>query len=117
MTEQEFYNVVDRMLNVAQPEQSEEIKDLFEKVKPDIVYDSFEKIIEEEKNYNVNNDVLYEDVVEYFRKEGTCAVSLIQRKFDIGFFRACCIKERMEEEGIIENQTLSDGRRMYVFKK
>ncbi|MBW2039590.1 MAG: DNA translocase FtsK 4TM domain-containing protein [Deltaproteobacteria bacterium] len=51
-------------------------------------------------------DEKYDDAVAFVAQTGQASISLIQRKFRIGYNRAARIIERMEEEGIVGS---SDG--------
>lgn len=46
-------------------------------------------------------DELYEDVIEYARQTGEISISLIQRKFKIGYNRAARIMDILEEDGLV----------------
>lgn len=46
-------------------------------------------------------DRLYPDVVQFCREQGKASISLVQRRFKIGFSASARIVEKMEEEGII----------------
>lgn len=46
-------------------------------------------------------DPLYNEAVEFVRQQGKASISLIQRKFRIGFNKAARFVEQMEQDGII----------------
>ncbi|MDR3176774.1 MAG: DNA translocase FtsK, partial [Desulfovibrio sp.] len=46
-------------------------------------------------------DPMYNEAVEFVRDRGTASISLIQRKFSIGFNKAARFVEQMEADGII----------------
>jgi S-DNA-T family DNA segregation ATPase FtsK/SpoIIIE len=56
-------------------------------------------------NGNGGNDIaadpLYNDAVDFVRQQGKASISLIQRKFRIGFNKAARFVEQMEQDGII----------------
>ncbi|MDR1490029.1 MAG: DNA translocase FtsK [Desulfovibrio sp.] len=47
------------------------------------------------------SDPMYNEAVEFVRDRGTASISLIQRKFSIGFNKAARLVEQMEADGII----------------
>jgi S-DNA-T family DNA segregation ATPase FtsK/SpoIIIE len=55
---------------------------------------------------DISSDPLYNDAVEFVRQQGKASISLIQRKFRIGFNKAARFVEQMEQDGII---TPADG--------
>ncbi|MGP1362784.1 MAG: DNA translocase FtsK 4TM domain-containing protein [Bacteroides sp.] len=46
-------------------------------------------------------DPLFEEVKEFVISEGTCSISTLQRKFEIGFPRAARIVDQLEKAGIV----------------
>ena len=50
---------------------------------------------------DVDYDDKYDDAVAFVAEAGQASISLIQRKFRIGYNRAARIIEKMEEEGIV----------------
>lgn len=52
-------------------------------------------------NGDVAGDPLYGEAVEFVRQQGKASISLIQRKFRIGFNKAARFVEQMELDGII----------------
>ncbi len=46
-------------------------------------------------------DAIWDDVIRYIRRSGTCSASMLQTKFKIGYNRARRIVERLEEDGIV----------------
>lgn len=50
---------------------------------------------------DVASDPLYTEAVEFVRQQGKASISLIQRKFRIGFNKAARFVEQMEQDGII----------------
>ncbi len=57
-----------------------------------------------DKNNKANNaeqDELYNDVRSFVEEQGKASISLIQRRFKIGFNRAARLMEQLEQEGII----------------
>ncbi|MGC9045685.1 MAG: DNA translocase FtsK 4TM domain-containing protein [Thermodesulfovibrio sp.] len=70
-------------------------------------YSLFESIqIPQDKKENgkteeTNRDELYQEVIEYARQAGEISISLIQRKFKIGYNRAARIMDLLEEDGLV----------------
>lgn len=52
-------------------------------------------------NGDVASDPLYNEAVEFVRQQGKASISLIQRKFRIGFNKAARFVEQMEQDGVI----------------
>ncbi len=91
----------------------EEIKRVVEATKRNMkpIYD--EKMINLEKNEtktNIsyeggttdgNDDVLYDEILEFAIKLGKISASLIQRKYHLGYNRAARIVDLMEERGVV----------------
>jgi S-DNA-T family DNA segregation ATPase FtsK/SpoIIIE len=50
---------------------------------------------------DISLDPLYNEAVEFVRLQGKASISLIQRKFRIGFNKAARFVEQMEQDGII----------------
>lgn len=50
---------------------------------------------------DIASDPLYDEAVEFVRQQGKASISLIQRKFRIGFNKAARFVEQMEQDGII----------------
>jgi S-DNA-T family DNA segregation ATPase FtsK/SpoIIIE len=50
---------------------------------------------------DINAEPLYNEAVEFVRSQGKASISLIQRKFRIGFNKAARYVEQMEADGII----------------
>jgi len=50
---------------------------------------------------DVASDPIYADAVGFVREQGKASISLIQRRFRIGFNRAARFVEQMEQDGII----------------
>jgi DNA segregation ATPase FtsK/SpoIIIE, S-DNA-T family len=63
------------------------------------------EILEEKEEEPANgeeiNDEKYREAVEFVMDKGEASISLVQRRFRIGYNRAARIIERMEEEGIV----------------
>ena len=47
------------------------------------------------------NDEKYEEALEFVYEKGEASISMIQRRFRIGYNRAARIVERMEREGVV----------------
>lgn len=56
---------------------------------------------EEEENGEELNDEKYQEAVEFVMTKGEASISMVQRRFRIGYNRAARIIERMEKEGIV----------------
>lgn len=52
-------------------------------------------------NGDILADPMYNEAVEFVRQQGKASISLIQRKFRIGFNKAARFVEQMEQDGII----------------
>jgi S-DNA-T family DNA segregation ATPase FtsK/SpoIIIE len=50
---------------------------------------------------DIVDDPMYNEAVEFVRQQGKASISLIQRKFRIGFNKAARFVEQMEKDGII----------------
>ena len=50
---------------------------------------------------DIASDPVYNEAVEFVRQQGKASISLIQRKFRIGFNKAARFVEQMEQDGII----------------
>ncbi len=50
---------------------------------------------------NASDDALYNEVRAFVEEQGKASISLIQRRFRIGFNRAACLVEQLERDGII----------------
>ncbi len=50
---------------------------------------------------DLSNDPMYPEAVAFVRQQGKASISLIQRRFRIGFNKAARLVEQMEEDGII----------------
>ncbi len=53
------------------------------------------------KGFNDEQDALYNEVRSFVQEQGKASISLIQRRFKIGFNRAARLMEQLEYEGII----------------
>lgn len=56
---------------------------------------------EEEENGETIDDEKYQEAVEFVSNKGEASISMVQRRFRIGYNRAARIIERMEQEGIV----------------
>jgi S-DNA-T family DNA segregation ATPase FtsK/SpoIIIE len=48
-----------------------------------------------------SGDGLYQEIIDFVRQQGKVSISLIQRRFSIGFNKAARYVEQMEQDGII----------------
>ena len=81
-----------------------EIKDLVKNIKNQASEQYIDDIFEKQKtdmDKNKDRDELYTDAVNFVIEKKQASVSLIQRRFRIGYNRASRIVELMEEEGIL----------------
>ncbi|MCX7724012.1 MAG: DNA translocase FtsK 4TM domain-containing protein [Thermodesulfovibrio sp.] len=88
--EEEVKAVADYWRNQGSPDYS-----LFESIQIPTEKRENGKIKEQEK------DELYEAVIEYAKQVGEISISLIQRKFKIGYNRAARIMDLLEEDGLV----------------
>ena len=58
-------------------------------------------MFDEMKAEDKNIDPLFEDAVDFVRREGRASVSMLQRRMRIGYTRAARIVDMMEDKGII----------------
>jgi len=56
---------------------------------------------DEEKGIEEVDDEKYREAVEFVRERGEASISMVQRRFRIGYNRAARIVERMEQEGVV----------------
>ncbi len=56
---------------------------------------------EEEENGETVDDEKYQEAVEFVSAKGEASISMVQRRFRIGYNRAARIIERMEQEGVV----------------
>lgn len=63
---------------------------------------------------NKEVDPIYEDVLEFAISNGKISASLLQRRFKLGYNRACRIIDYMEEQGIVGPQNGSNPRDVLV---
>lgn len=59
-------------------------------------------------------DPLYDEIVEFAIETGKVSASLLQRRFRLGYNRACRIVDTMEEEGIVGPQNGSSPREVLI---
>lgn len=86
-----------------------------EQLPPD--YDNSMEITDEELSTGTTNeaeDDLFEEAVQFVRIENKCSVSLLQRRFRIGYNRAARIVDEMEARGIVGPQEGSKPRKVYT---
>lgn len=65
--------------------------------------------LEEDITARENGDPIFKDAIEYVRSENKASVSMLQRKFRIGYSRASRIIDSMEEKGIIGSPKEGSG--------
>lgn len=66
----------------------------------DGVTDEIEGLLEDASGSNQQGD-LYQQAVDFVRREGRVSISFIQRQFQIGYNKSAKLVERMEKEGIV----------------
>jgi len=87
----------------------EEVKSVTEYLRsqgsPDYaMFESIQIPAEKKENSRTNDierDELYEEVIEYASQVGEISISLIQRKFKIGYNRAARIMDLLEDDGLV----------------
>jgi S-DNA-T family DNA segregation ATPase FtsK/SpoIIIE len=85
-----------------------EIKRVVEFLKDQGTPTYHEEILEEkgeEEDEEDMNDEKYEEAIEFVHDKGEASISMIQRRFRIGYNRAARIVERMEREGVVGPST------------
>ena len=50
---------------------------------------------------DISGDPIYAEAVEFVLSQGKASISLIQRRFKIGFNRAARFVDQMEQDGIV----------------
>ena len=81
-----------------------EIKSIVEFLKTQGTPTYHEEILEEKDEVSDEedmNDEKYEEAIEFVCEKGEASISMIQRRFRIGYNRAARIVERMEQEGVV----------------
>jgi S-DNA-T family DNA segregation ATPase FtsK/SpoIIIE len=82
-----------------------EIKRIVEFLKqqgaPAYHHEILEEKEEEDENGEAMDDEKYQEAVEFVSSRGEASISMVQRRFRIGYNRAARIIERMEQEGIV----------------
>lgn len=58
-------------------------------------------MFDEMKAEDKNLDPLFEEAVDFVRREGRASVSMLQRRMRIGYTRAARIVDMMEDKGIV----------------
>ncbi len=85
-----------------------EIKRIVEFLKNQGLPEYNEQILEEpaeEEDGEEMNDEKYEDAVRFVTEKGEASISMIQRRFRIGYNRSARMVERMEREGLVGPST------------
>lgn len=83
--------------------------------KPDYIdMSKYIKKMNEQISYDVYNDSLYDDIVEFVISTQKVSASLLQRKFKLGYNRAARIIDLLEERGIIGPSNGSKPREVLV---
>ena len=85
--------------------------------KPDYIdMSKYIKKMNEQISYDVYNDSLYDDIVEFVISTQKVSASLLQRKFKLGYNRAARTIDLLEERGIICPPNGSNSRDVLVRK-
>ena len=100
---------VGRLQRVHSPFVTEgEIKNIVEFLKSQGAPAYHEEILEEKEESEDEedmNDEKYEEAMEFVYEKGEASISMVQRRFRIGYNRAARIVERMEREGVVGPST------------
>ncbi len=81
-----------------------EIKRIVEFLKSQGTPTYHHEILEEKEEANAEDDIddeKYQEAVDFVSERGEASISMIQRRFRIGYNRAARIVERMEQEGVV----------------
>ena len=79
-------------------------------------YDESMEVSDEELQHEADGeaeDELFGEAVEFVRQEQKCSVSMLQRRFRIGYNRSARIVDEMEKRGIVGPQEGSKPRKVY----
>jgi len=68
---------------------------------PSYHHEILEEKDDEEDGGEAIDDEKYQEAVEFVASRGEASISMVQRRFRIGYNRAARIIERMEQEGIV----------------
>ncbi|MGZ8446730.1 MAG: DNA translocase FtsK, partial [Candidatus Deferrimicrobiaceae bacterium] len=68
----------------------------------------------EEEERDASRDEKFDEAVEFVTRAGRASVSMLQRRFQIGFNRAARIVEEMERQGIVGPSEGGKPREVYV---
>jgi DNA segregation ATPase FtsK/SpoIIIE-like protein len=67
----------------------------------------------DEDQYDIiddNDDLLYDDVVEFVIESNTATITTIQRKFKVGYNRASRLMDMLEQHGVVSEISPTGGR-------
>ena len=67
-----------------------------------------------DENEAEERDVLFDEVVTFIQQQQKCSISLLQRRFKIGYNRAARIVDQLEAAGLIGPADGSKPRQVYV---
>ena len=79
-------------------------------------YDESMEVSDEELQHEADGeaeDEIFGEAVEFVRQEQKCSVSMLQRRFRIGYNRSARIVDEMEKRGIVGPQEGSKPRKVY----
>ena len=71
---------------------------------PTYQHEILEEKDEQEEDENLE-DEKYQEAVDFVLEKGEASISMVQRRFRIGYNRAARIVERMEREGLVGPST------------
>ncbi|RME61480.1 MAG: DNA translocase FtsK [Candidatus Dadabacteria bacterium] len=97
VSDQEVKKVVAYLASQDSPRYDEKILKAYEEAEDEEQGSSTGK----EQGFEFKNDPLYDSIVEFIVQKGSASVSMIQRRFRIGYNRAARIMDTLEQEGIV----------------
>ncbi|MFJ5316582.1 DNA translocase FtsK [Pectobacterium versatile] len=71
------------------------------------------RVVPQPENYDLQDDKLYPDAVQFVQTSGRATISGFQRHFRIGYNRAAHLIEAMERKGVVSAPT-HDGTRTVI---
>jgi S-DNA-T family DNA segregation ATPase FtsK/SpoIIIE len=92
----------------------------FVKKQRSAVYDEKLTVSDEEAQQDLQEDQedeLFSQAVEFIKSEQKCSISLLQRRFKIGYNRAARIVDELDKRGMIGPQEGSKPRKVYLNKE
>lgn len=93
----------------------------FVKQQQEVSYDTSLEVSDDELAEGVNGkdeqDELFQQVLEFISQEQKCSISLLQRRFKIGYNRAARIVDQLAAAGMIGPQEGSKPRKVFLPKQ